>query len=196
MSEYVEGKSFDQDLFVRPVHSQFSVHLDPSATHVTKRDAKWGFLSAWVDKEEFTAEYGEKQLKNFEDIDDKRIEQWVEESQVRVVEYYRKVCTFRDLVELSDGRVMWRDEISEIEDELKRENVTVKRSRKAKSWQVEWRKLSGAGVLEGPTVENCQYIPIIRDCGKRIVIDNRERVKGMTRDGKDAQKSYNYCARS
>ena len=192
LPEYVEGKTFDQELFVRPVQSQFSVHLDPAATHVTKRDANWGMLSVWVDKDNFKAEYGEEQLSNFDDVTDEGMEQWIEENQVRIVEYYRKVFTFRELLELSDKRVVYRDEVSEILDDLKDDGVTIVRSRKVKSSQIEWRKLSGAGVLEGPTIENAQYIPIIRDCGKRITINNRERVKGMTRDGRDAQRSYNY----
>ena len=192
LPEYMDGKTFDQELFVRPVHSQFSVHLDPSASHITKRDANWGFLSAWVDKEVFKQEYGEDNLKDFDDITDEGMEQWVREDQVRIVEYYRKVFTFKELVELSDGRVMYRDEISEIEDDMDNDGIRIVRSRQVKTSQIEWRKLSGAGVLEGPTVENAQYIPIIRDCGKRITINNRERVKGMTRDAKDAQRSYNY----
>lgn len=192
LPEYIDGETFDQELFVRPVQSQFSVHLDPSAIHITKRDANWGFLSAWVDEDVFTAEYGEEQLENFDDIDHEQVEQWREENEVRVVEYYRKVHKFRELLELSDGRVVFRDEVSEILDDLDDEGITIVRSRQAKSTQIEWRKLSGAGVLEGPIVENAQYIPIIRDCGKRLIINNRERVKGMTRDAKDAQRSYNY----
>ena len=192
LNEYIDDDTFNQELFVRPVQSQFSVHLDPAATHITRRDANWGLLSVWIDKQDFIDQYGDKEMANFESVSDKRVEQWVESNQVRVAEYYRKVHTFRELLELSDGRVVFEDDVSEILDDLKNDGVTVVRSRKSKRTQIEWRKISGAGVLEGPIVENAQYIPIIRDCGKRIIIDNRERIKGMTRDAKDAQKSYNY----
>lgn len=192
INEYADEKSFDQELYVRPVQSQFSVYMDPAAQHVTKRDADWALLSVWVDKDVFREQYGEDQLKNFDEATNDVTEQWVDENQVRIAEYYRRVPSTRDLLELSDGRVVFRDEVSEILDELEEDGITITRERKVQSSQIEWRKISGAGVLEGPIVERCQWIPVIRDCGKRLILGNRERVKGMTRDAKDGQRSYNY----
>lgn len=192
LPEYADEESFNQELYVRPVESQFGVYLDPAAKHSTKMDAKWGLLSVWVDRDDYEDDYGEEAMAAFEASTDSERENWVDEDQIRIAEYYRKVPKRLTLYEFADGSVIRSDRANLIMDELKAERGDIKREREVVSMATEWYKLSGFGVLEGPIEYACPWIPIVRVCGKRLVIGNTERIKGITRDAKDAQRSYNY----
>lgn len=189
LPEYESDKSFNQCIYIRPVESQFSVYMD--GKHPTKMDAKRGLLSVWMSKSAFRDEYGDDAMVAFDELESSS-EQWIDDDQIRVAEYYRRVPTKRTLIELSDGRVNFKDEWSEILDELEADGIKITREREVEVHQIEWFKLSGASVLEGPITYNCSFIPIVRVIGKRIIIGNKERIKGMVRDAKDGQRSYNY----
>ncbi|KKL95839.1 hypothetical protein LCGC14_1850560, partial [marine sediment metagenome] len=112
--------------------------------------------------------------------------------EVRVAEYYRKISRERELLLMSDGAVVFRDEIANIIDEKEAQGVTIKKSRKVKGSVIEWFKLFGDGILEGPIEYPWKYIPVVPLYGKRINIEGDWKVKGLTRNAKDPQRSYNY----
>ena len=190
--EYSTDTTFDQDLFVRPVQSQFSVYMDPAARHPTKRDSNWCLLSVWMTDDAYRAQYGEDVAKQWVDADDDEVTNWRQSNMVRVAEYYRRKPVKRTLILLSDGRTMFEDKINLIREELDAEGITETKRRVVETFEVEWYKLSATSVLDGPRTYRTQWIPVVRDIGKRLVLNDEEMLKGMTRDAKDAQRSYNY----
>lgn len=72
------------------------------------------------------------------------------------------------------------------------ERITVVRDREAVRWSVEWYKVDGGQILEGPVEYPYKFIPVVRLPGRYVNIEGRQRLSSLIRDGKDSQRTYNY----
>ena len=181
--------SFEQDIEVREVHNPLTAYCDPAATDLCGRDARYWIISERVPKDEFENEFPEAAKVDFDNNND---DDWYGEDDVRVAEYYRKIKRPRTLLQLSNGVVTYQDEVSDILDELAEGGVTIAKSREVQATQVEWYKMNGLEVLEGPIVYDWKYIPVVRLYGKRVNIEGEWEIKGIVRNARDPQKNYNY----
>lgn len=71
-----------------------------------------------------------------------------------------------------------------------KELVTGERRRTAQVPTVQWYKIVGNKVIEQGEIP-CRWIPIVKVLGEEIDIDGEIVIKGMIRNGKDAQRQYN-----
>lgn len=192
--KYVED-SFDQELCIGRIENPFTVHFDPSAKDFLKRDAEWALISELIDQDAYTAQYGEPGS----DLDlSQHDHDWINDKQIRVAEYYKRMRRKKTLALLDDGRVVDYDTIKAIEDELVDpppgsgiKPIKVLRKREADSTYVRWWKISGAGILEGPIDYEWKYIPIVPVYGRVTNIEGKRRYRGLVRKAKDPQKAYN-----
>ncbi len=189
--EYVNDRSFNQEIYLREIANPLTAYGDPAATDICKRDARYWIITEKIPKSEFEDLYPDVDPTSFT-ADDSQFIDWYGEDEVRIAEYYRRVITERTLILLSDGRIMFKDEASDILDELEAEGVTIVKEREVGATAVEWYKLYGDGVLEGPLTYNWRYIPVVPVYGKRINIEGEYKIKGIVRNAKDPQRSYNY----
>jgi hypothetical protein len=205
MTRFVEGKSFDQEIYVQRFLNQASVSLDPAHEQPDGSDAEWAFVGTDLPWEKYQAEYGEVAgLKN--PIAQVSSHQWRalgdelpgwfrtdgETRSVRVVEYWYTDRVTRTLVQTTGGQTFYLDELpdeapfeiaqDEDGDELKRD-VIEKR--------IKWAKIDGVQVLE-ETDWPGKYIPIVKVVGEELQpFDEQRRLEGMVRPARDSQRAYN-----
>jgi len=91
ITEYSSDDSFDQDIKIKRIPNPFSVRLDPSAKEVTKIDAKWGFVTSMVDKEDYPDS-------NWDTGKGEEYDLWRNGDKVRIAEYFRLV---------PDEQILW-----------------------------------------------------------------------------------------
>lgn len=188
--------SFDQELCIGRIENPFTVHFDPSAKDFLKRDAWWALITERMNRDAFESEHPDIPLV---DIDlSNRDHDWMNDKEIRVAEYFKRIKRKKTLAQLDDGRVIDYDTIRVIEDELKNpppgsgiQPIRVLRKREADTTFIRWWKVCGAGVIEGPIDYEWKYIPIVPCFGRVSNIEGKRKYRGLVRKAKDPQKAYN-----
>lgn len=193
MTRYLSGKTFDQEPYVCRFYNQSSVTLDPAHDQPDGSDAEWGIVGSDMVWGQYSTEFGEVDGKKnrvcsmtddeFRGLGDDA-PSWFENNgdnpatrMCRVVDYYYTVRKSRELCELPDGRVFWKDELPE--------GATARQTRHVVEKSIKWAKLDGCQILDqgdwaGPD------IPIIKCLGEEIQpYDAERRAVGMV--GESAQ---------
>ncbi len=192
LTRYSTDDAFDLDLCIKSVHNRFAVLMDPEATEPDYSDANWCFISERMNKDEFKKRYPNKSVGDLSDADRGNYGWWTNEDGVRVSEYFYRDPVTRTLLLLSDGRVVWQDEIKPVLDELAEMGITVTRERKVKTYRVKWMKVTAYDILEGPIDWPGSTIPVVPVLGKEAVLGDKTYYRGLIRYGKDAQRMHNY----
>lgn len=194
LTEYADPSSFDQEIRIRRIRNRFTVQLDPAAVMPEASDAKWGFISEWLSKDEAERKYGAKAVKSWgEDVPSMDREHWCSEDGVRIAEYFRIVYDKRDVVLLSDGRSMFADDLEAMADTLP-PDITVTDQREASIPRCEWIKLAATEILDDEDFP-APYIPILRVVGNEYDIEGKAQFTGMIdKSAMDEQRMYNYAA--
>lgn len=191
ITEYADDLSFDQDIKIRRIRNPFTVYLDPAHQYPDGSDAKWGFISEELDKEEYKAQYPDADEKDWEaagDGDGGRL--WYSDKKIRIAEYFRIVTEEKQIALLADGRTIARDELEQLSPEALSALQVVK-TRKAEVKKVQWYKLIGNKVLDKREWPG-KWIPIIKVTGDEQDIDGKLLLSGMIRNAKDPSRMYNY----
>ena len=192
MPEFMDEEGFDQELRIVRIANPLTWYCDPSATDFLKRDSKWWIGTERIEKNTFEQENPGAALTNIE-LDDNDNRFWFTEDEVRVAEYFRKVPKNKVLALLSNGAVVeYTKDVNSIKDELEQGGVTIKRMRTVRGHVIEWMKVSGDDIIEGPIEYNWKYIPLVPLYGRSINIEGKELLEGIIRHSKDAQRVYNY----
>jgi hypothetical protein len=193
--KYVED-SFDQELCIGRIENPFTVHFDPSAKDFLKRDAEWALITERIGKDAFEAQYPNVDASEL-DLS-QHDHDWMNDKEVRVAEYYKRMRRKKTIALLDDGRVIDYDVIKVVEKELLDpppgsgiKPIKVLRKREADTTFIRWWKLSGAGVIEGPIDYEWKYIPIVPIYGRVSNIEGKRKYRGLVRKAKDPQKAYN-----
>lgn len=198
-TDYVDAKSFDQEIYIRQVYDPLSVYMDPDCKEEDCSDARFAIVFGLVSLDEFEQKYpdyvGGSNLQPLgagapEDSFSLR-------DKVRTAEYFRKVATRDTLVSFIDPTDSQRKQLlrsampPEIYSELKDSSMTKLRS--VETHKIEWR-LIAAGHIVDESVWAGKYIPLIRVLGEESIVEGLLDRKGHTRAMKDAQRMYNYNA--
>ncbi len=192
LTKYSTDDAFDLDLAIKSIHNRFAVLMDPEATEADYCDANWCFISERMGKKEFQKRYPGKAVGDLGDADRGEYTWWSNEEGVRVSEYFYRDPVTRTLLLLSDGRVVWQDEVKPVLDELADMGITVTRERKVKTYKVKWMKVTAYDILEGPIDWPGSTIPVVPVLGKESVLGDKTYYRGLIRYGKDAQRMHNY----
>ncbi len=182
LTDYADDNSFDQEISLGRIGNPFTVYWDSSAEDINLIDANWMFVSGKISKEQFERDYPDAALSDFETaIGD--LSQWVDEHNVRIAEYWRKqkVGT-QTIYQLENGEV-----VSELP-----KGVKPVKTRVVDIITIEWMKITGTEILEGPKVWPGKYFPIVPIWGKEINIEGERKLRGIVRFAKDPQRMYNY----
>lgn len=197
--KYVDDNTFDQEIRIERVHNPFSVWFDPAAVELDRSDARYAFVEDKISKAEFEERWPNKDCTNF-DTPLPAQAGWYGESEVRIAEYWKKVNVEKELLLLSDGRVVDAEgfpEESAANPPLDEdgnpiaEPVTVVRRRKVEGTKVTMEIVSGKETLEGPFDWPGKYIPLAPVWGDIVHVDGEDEWYGMGRFGRDPQMMYN-----
>ena len=189
LTQFSADDTFEQDIRIKRIRNPFAVYWDPGAEEITKFDATWCFVTERMQKEDFEDKWPKARSADFEAAgypDD--VTGWERDETVRVAEYWVKRPITKKLILLGDGKVI---DVTGLKDnEL--EGLDIVRRRDVETHEIEWYKLSGAEILEGPMPWAGKFIPIVPVIGEEIHIGEREVRHGIVRFAKDPQRLYNY----
>lgn len=199
VTDYVDGDSFDQEIFIRRIKDPLNVYLDPDIVEKDGSDARFGYIYTDLPNDEFKELYPEHQdLGHSAALDDSAI--FDDEYHVRVCEYFRIVEKEDKLIAIEDQEtgelVTYR--LSKVPEELKDLAKSMMDSPNSKLRTVvdnvvEWYLIIGDKIADR-TIWPGKYIPIVRVIGEETVIDGQMDRKGHVRALKDPQRMYNYAA--
>lgn len=187
LTEYIDDKSFDQEVVLKRIPNTFSVHLDPSFIEPDGSDACYAFVDTWVPADEYRVMYPDSTMASFDtatwDAIGTEAPEWAERdgAAVRVMEYFKKVRTPVKLYRLQDGRVV--DTVPPGETPVS-DRISIQE-------KVVWFKLNAVEVLD-TTEWPGKYIPIFPMFGTEINADGRREWFGLVRTAKDPLRAFNY----
>ena len=199
-TEYVDDDAFEQDIRIERIHNPFSVRFDPAAKALDRSDARFAFVEDSIPTTEFRRRWPKADVSSFDSAVTSDVRDWYGDKEVRVAEYWQKVPVEKQILLLSDGRVVDASDFDEEaaanppigEDGMPLyEPVTVENRRSVESFKVTMEIVSGKETLEGPFDWPGRYIPIVPVWGDIVHIDGRDQWSGMARTARDAQILYN-----
>ena len=187
-TEYEEDDTFDQVIRVKRIRNAYSVYLDPDSSAIDGSDAKFGFITEMIDRDEFKAQYPDADpmpwvTGGYGDA----LKNWIDQYAIRIAEYYETTQKPRELVMLDNGYEGWHDELNA---ETKARYSIVAR-RRVLVPKIMWYKITGKAIIER-TRWLGQWIPIVKCIGDEIDIEGRVKLWGIVRHAKDPQRQVNY----
>ena len=196
ITKYADDSTFDQEIYIKEIPDALSVYLDP---HIKKRDgsdAKYAFIYEDMPRKEF-----ERKYPNIKVPTSNGNQQWVTKDIVKVATYYEKETRKEWLYSITndDGSVKFMRESDITIEERKLFNEIIRQNgegidrRRIDKHVIRKYLIGGTEVLE-KGIWPGTYIPIARQVGEEVIIEQRLDRKGIVRYMKDAQRAYNYNA--
>jgi hypothetical protein len=212
-ADWIAPDSFEQEILIECPEDQFIVYPDPASGKPDGSDALWGFLIARVPWYEYHIKYPRAvraSMTDWTSIGDEEAE-WVDETGVLVAEYYYIEMVKAELVEfvLDMGEGQPPLTLTAFSDMLRAKDtqpgpdgsppkIQVLRRRPTVKRQLKWATINGIEVLEGNTAKTGgrdlpgPYIPLVPMQGEKLVVNGKRNLRGMVRDAKDPQRTYNF----
>lgn len=186
---YSHHKSFDQEIFIRPIKDSLNVYMDPDIRQKDGSDARYLFHFEDMPRTQYDEEYPDD--KEVGDLPVVSGDNWVGADYVRVASYWRKRTEADTLYALTDGTLVLKSDLGKPELwEPFEKNITI-RKRPVDRDCVEWFKIAGHKIVDRGTWAG-KYIPYVRIIGEETVIEGKLDRKGHVRNLKDPQRMYNY----
>lgn len=186
--EYASQDVFDLDIEINTIPNPLSVYPDPNSTALDASDWEYCFIVEDLSEEVFAASYPNADKVDWEGKDSQG---WVSDNTIRVAEYWKREEIETELLLLSDGTVIHKDQYEENIPLFDAAGTTIAKSRPCKTYKVTQYIMNGAEVME--TNEHPgTLIPIIPVFGDIIVVEEKRYCQSLVRQAKDAQRNYNY----
>ncbi len=195
VSEYRSATAFEQEIFIKPIHNPMTVFFDHVSTDPFKTDQNRCVIAERVSEDFYKANYGKMTPTEIKVARDSK--GWANDEGVRIAEYFKRVPVTKEIVLMSDGRVLPYDDAMKSNEQAISElgetgGVTIVKKRTVKTYEVHWWKVDGKYVLEGPIVYQWERIPVVKLPGRYINIEGEEKTQSLIRHAHDPQKVYNY----
>lgn len=189
-TDYEKPDSFDQSIYIKPIHNALSAKCDPAAMERDRRDAMFWFVEETISKDEFKKLYPKAQEVDF-DSTDNEVKNWRDADKIRIAEYWYKKPVKRELWALSDGRVVFADEMGNDEDALTASGIQIVKRRMVDDHKVYMRMTSGVEWLTDEYEFPSKHIPIVPVWGQIDNVDGEDYWQGLVRQCKDQQRLHN-----
>lgn len=204
-TEYINDRSFDQDIVIKRVKDPRSIYLDPDINEVDGSDANYGFVITNKPKDLYEAEYPNHTDVGGSDSFAGYTSSWITREHIRVAEYFRKTNKNDKYVKFKLPHTGEEIEayLSELDEEAKTYYREVKEAEKnipydQRSYMerdvvrgdIEWYKIAGNKIIDRG-VWLGKYIPIVRVIGRETIIDGILDRVSHTRALLDPQRIYN-----
>lgn len=185
-SEYADNDGFNQKLVIKPINDMLSVWADLNYQQPDGSDRNFIFVEELFAKEEF-----ERKFPNAEPLSWDNMERcWGDSENVRIVDYYRRVCKKRTLVQMSDGSVGYKDELPPKEQIPV--GISIVKERETDEYNVEWFTIAGGQQILARYDWPGPIIPVVIIPGEEMIIDGKRVYQGLTRHARDAQSMLNF----
>lgn len=194
LTDYARNDVFDQDILIKRIVNPYSVYFDPAATESDYSDARWCIITQPLSKEEFEATYPGKMGSDTLELGEGESEAtWFTDETVTVAEYWVVKKKEKRLLLLSDGKTVDADDLSEEHMMFIEQNPgAVIKERLTECNSVEWYKVTGSEILEGPKQWAGEWIPIVPVLGEEVWIEGKRVLRSAIRWAKDPNRLYNW----
>lgn len=191
--QYEREDSMNKEILIRTVDNPFTVYFDPNSTALDGSDAERCIVTDVMSKDAFKSKYPDADDgSNFvsRGTGDSSAE-WVTKEDIRIAEYFKMDKTAATLVQLTDGHVLWADQLTKYKQLMFRLGIGIKGERKSHKRIVKWCKVTAMEVLKEELWPG-RWIPIIPCYGNISILNGKRKIFGMVRFGKDPQRMVNY----
>jgi len=191
-TDYVREDSFDQEIYIEPIHNPFTVYFDPNSTLPDGSDAEKCLVTQVVSKKIFEKMYPDADTGvgfSQRGTGDSNSE-WIMKEDIRIAEYWYTERKNDKLCLLSDGTSKFRSDLPS-DGELLSRGLVIIDERPTLKKQIKMIKCTAIEILEEGDWAS-KYIPIIPVYGEEFVIDNKRKKYGLVRMAKDPQRMYNF----
>jgi hypothetical protein len=191
-TDYVREDSFDQEIYIEPIHNPFTVYFDPNSTLPDGSDAEKCLVTQVVSKKIFEKMYPDADTGvgfSQRGTGDSNSE-WIMKEDIRIAEYWYTERKQDKLCLLSDGSSKFRSDLPS-DGELLSRGLVIIDERPTLKKQIKMIKCTAIEVLEEGDWAS-KFIPIIPVYGEEFVIDNKRKKYGLVRMAKDPQRMYNF----
>lgn len=187
LTDWMDDKSFNQEIKIKSIKNPLSVVTDPDAEELTRCDMQWAFVSQLVSTEKFRKDY--PKANNAGWPDDDIYTEWHRGEFVRIAEYWTREPYQRDLYMMSDGSTRYGDEQV---DPMLMAPLSVIAKRRVTAYRVKCRTMTALEVLDEKDWAG-SFIPLIRVCGEEVEAGDDVFRHGLIYHARDSQKSYNFA---
>lgn len=195
ITDYVDPKSFEQEILIKRIRNHFQVYLDPHSKEPDGSDANWGFIFEDVPKDDYKAEYKDSKLNKsggWEALGEVA-PGWMTDKTCRVAEYFYKDYKTVNLIQLSTGETVEESELTTLYPEGAPLGMSIVNQRSTQVPVIKWCKINGNEIIQ-ETEWPGRWIPIIPVYGDELDINGKRVLEGVVRHAKDSQRMYNYWA--
>lgn len=188
---YAYDNSTDLDITIDRIANPFTIYGDPYSTAADSSDWNTAFEVEWLTESAFERQFPDEDQVNW-DFDFQGAESWRRDKEIMVAKWWRREEVERPMIVLSNGALIDKPVFDEVAGLLLLQGVTPIREHTGRTHRVKRHIMTGAKVLKSEDWLG-QYIPIIPVYGDEVVDDEGKRhFRSLIRDGKDAQRNYNY----
>ena len=193
LTDYESDDTFDQIIHIRRIRNQFTVYLDPDRIEPDGADARFGFVTEMIPRDEFESHYPDADPVQWTQQGiGEELKNWVDQKTIRVAEYYEIKREMRDLVALENGHVGYYDDLAdEIKQAIADGRMEVLNRRQAECIKQTWYKATCKEILDSREWPG-KWVPIVQVIGDEIDIQGKVMFSGIIRNAKDPQRMYNY----
>jgi hypothetical protein len=195
LTEYIDEKSFDQEIRIDAIRNVFTVYIDPNAKHPTACDARWCIVTGMMKRDTYKDLYpGASNAEYQEETTGDQDYSWESKEEIRLAEYYRIQEVPEKLYRLVDGSSAYA---SDFKDDAELQSLTAKDKdgkpvyRNSFKRTVEWYRINGEKEVEKRVLPG-RFIPVVRCEGNVLDLNGKIVRKGMIRDLRDPQRNFNY----
>jgi hypothetical protein len=178
--EYESPTSFQQCLKIRPIYDRFAVFCDPYSTHPAALDLEYAFIIERLSHRAFCAKYRRSpaEVRQWASYPDQK---WVTPDEVQLAEYWYKVWTEEEIVQMPDGTILPTEGLGDLPPEWP--------TRMTRTCTVYGVTMCGYAILN-KTRWPSSYIPIIRVEGRRLDMHGKTRRTGIVQASSSSQLAY------
>jgi hypothetical protein len=202
VTDYAHEDSFDIEARIERVPNSMSVHWDTNSLAFDASDWEYAFVSDMLTEREYKKAYPKADPVDFDAGLGDDDAYWRADNTVRVAEYFLRVERERKIVQLSDGRVIRREELEAPQEVmpgllmpgievLAMAGITPTRERSAKYCTVTRRVMTSQEVLSEDEWPG-SMIPICPVWGEEVIFRNRRHFRSLVRDARDPQAMFNF----
>lgn len=190
-TDYVDDRSFNQEIFVDVVNNPFTVYFDYNSGLPDGSDAEKCLITDLMRKSVFEKKYPGAQLTGFSERGSGDNDpDWVTQHDIRIAEFFYVERIKAKLLMLSDGTVLFEDELPPPE-LLDKAGVEVTGDRDSFKRKVMWRKQTAFDILEEKELPG-KFIPVVPVYWTNVIIDGKKTLQGLVRPSMDSQRMVNF----
>jgi hypothetical protein len=191
VGDYIDEKSFEQELKILPIRNTFTVYMDPAAVMPAGEDQQWCLISEVMTRQEYKRRYPTAPNCEWQaDAPGDLSLLWESKTHLRLAEYFRIHEVKDELYRLSDGSVKLKSELADPA-VLDAVGLMIVAKRPTTRKEVQWFRLNGKEVVDRKVLPG-SHIPVIRCEGNVLDVNGLVKRKGMVKDLMDPARMFNY----